>query len=123
MNRKKASALIVAIIVALVAAGSVSAMDSVAPDSAIIKYFEERGVSAAALQAPKEALSSAEWNKLADILDEEDDTDDDYDDHDMLNTLVAQALYAAGAENDSPMMMQIGNTQWVIGLPYEEEDE
>lgn len=115
MFTRKASVLIIAIALALVAGGSVSALEKVKPNAAIYEFFAARGVEAGTVDSPKSSLSAEEWSKIRAILRAEDDPILDTDAHDVLNSLVWGALNAAGASENTPMYIQIGDTQWILG--------
>ena len=122
MFTRKASVLIIAIALALVAGGSVSALEKVTPNAAIYEFFAARGVEAGTVNSPKASLSAEEWSKISAIIRTTDDPITDADDHDILNSLVWSALYAAGASENTPMYIQIGDTQWILGEPASTDD-
>jgi len=120
MFNKKVSAIIIAAVIAIVVGGSVSALEKVSPNEAILKFFAMRGVEAKTLTVSTDLMTREEWNKLNTILHSEDDPDSDTDDHDILNALVWDALNSAGASVESPKYLQLGDTQWILGLADEE---
>ena len=126
MNRNLKIASIVA---ALVLSVSFSAMAAVSTSSAdgrlvaihqdIKDFFAARGANPAYLGLAKSKVPPAEWAKIAAVLNVADDPDVTTDDHDVLNTLVMEALMQATTTTDDPVYLDIGSHRWV----YEQVSE
>ena len=120
---------IAAIAAALLVAVSFSAMAVVSTPSnpgrlvpihqEIKDFFAARGANPAYLGLAKSAVPAAEWAKIEAVLNVADDTDVTTDDHDVLNTLVMEALMQATTTTDDPVYMDIGASRWV----YEQVSE
>ena len=120
---------IAAIAAALMVAVSFSAMAVVATASApgrlvpihqdIKDWFAARGCNPVYLDMDKSQVPAAEWAKILAVVDTPDDTSVTTDDHDVLNTLVIEALMQANTTTDDPVYMDLGNQRWI----YEQVSE
>jgi hypothetical protein len=122
---------IAAIAAALLVAVSFSAMAVVSTPSnpgrgvaiaqEIKDFFAARGVNPAYLGLAKSAVPAAEWAKIEAVLNVADDTDVTTDDHDVLNTLVIEALMQATTTTDDPVYMDIGNQRWIHEIDTDDD--
>jgi hypothetical protein len=122
---------IAAIAAALLVAVSFSAMAvvstpsnpgrSVAIAQEIRDFFAARGVDPAYLGLAKSQVPAAEWAKIAAVLNVADDTTVTTDDHDVLNTLVIEALMQATTTTDDPVYMDIGNLRWIHEIDTDDD--
>jgi hypothetical protein len=118
MNRTLKIASIVA---ALVLSTSFSAMAAVSSSDGLLvaihqdikDFFAARGVNPAYLGLAKSQVPAADWEKISAVLNVADDPDVTTDDHDVLNTLVMEALMEANTTTDDPVYMDIGNLRWI----------
>ncbi len=120
---------IAAIAAALLVAVSFSAMAvvstpsnpgrSVAIAQEIKDFFAARGVNTAYLGMDKSAVPAGEWAKIEAVLNVADDTTVTTDDHDVLNTLVMEALMQATTTTDDPVYLDLGNHRWI----YEQDTD
>jgi hypothetical protein len=114
---------IAAIAAALMVAVSFSAMATVSTASApgrtvaiaqeIKDFFSARGCNPVYLGMSQKDVPAAEWTKILAVLNTPDDTSVTTDDHDVLNTLVMEALMQANTTTDDPVYLDIGNQRWV----------
>jgi hypothetical protein len=126
MNRKLKIAAVAA---ALMVAVTFSAMAVVSTPSSpgravaiaqeIKDFFAARGADPVYLGMEKSRVPAAEWAKIAAVLNVADDTDVTTDDHDVLNSLVIQALMDATVTTDDPVYMDLGNHRWI----YEQDTD
>jgi hypothetical protein len=120
---------IAAIAAALLVAVSFSAMAVVSTPSnpgrnvviaqEIKDFFAARGANPAYLGLAKSAVPAAEWAKIEAVLNVADDTTVTTDDHDVLNTMVIEALMLATTTTDDPVYMDIGSHRWI----YEQDTD
>jgi hypothetical protein len=112
-----AGALVVAAGSVAMASSSAAAPGKLVPvTQEITEWFAANGVDASILTASRGSVSSAEWKKLVDLVNTPDVADDTTDVHDVLNTLVDQALINATSTYDEPVYMDIGGSRWVYEL-------
>jgi hypothetical protein len=114
---------IAAIAAALLVAVSFSAMAVVSTPSnpgrnvviaqEIKDFFAARGANPAYLGLAKSAVPAAEWTKIEAVLNVADDTTVTTDDHDVLNTMVMEALMLATTTTDDPVYMDLGDHRWI----------
>jgi len=126
MNRKLkiaavAAALLVAVTFSAMAVVSTPTNPGrlVAIHQEIKDFFAARGCNPAYLGLEKSAVPAAEWEKISAVLNVADDPDVLSDDHDVLNSLVIQALTDATTTTDDPVYMDLGNHRWI----YEQDTD
>jgi hypothetical protein len=109
------AALMVAVSFSAMAAVSTSSSDGrlVAIHQDIKDFFAARGVNPVYLGLARSQVPAAEWAKISAVLNTPDDTTVTTDDHDVLNTLVMEALMQATTTTDDPVYMDIGSHRWV----------
>lgn len=115
------AALLVAVSFSAMAAVSTSSVDGrlVAIHQDIKDFFAARGANPAYLGLAKSEVPAAEWAKISAVLNVVDDPDVTTDEHDVLNTLVMEALMLATTTTDDPVYMDIGSHRWI----YEQVSE
>lgn len=102
-------AVVFALVLAVAAAGSVSAVEMVAPGAEILQFFADRGVSAAALSAPFDSIPAADRAAILAVLRTGDE-----DAHAELNRLVMKALCDKAFSENVQASMVLGDTEWKI---------
>jgi hypothetical protein len=84
-------------------------------------FFAARGVNPVCLGMDRSAVPAAEWTKILMVVNKVDDTTVTTDDHDVLNTLVIEALMLATTTTDDPVYMDLGNSRWIHELDTDDD--
>jgi hypothetical protein len=120
MNRTLKIASIVAALVLSVSFSAMAAVSTSSSDGRLVAihqdikdFFAARGVNPVYLGLARSQVPAAEWAKIAAVLNVADDPDVTTDDHDVLNTLVMEALMQATTTTDDPVYLDIGSHRWV----------
>jgi len=115
MKRNLGKFLVAAAVLLLVAGFSASAAPlgkAVPITPELSKFFQDEGVNPQYLGVPASGIPKDQLAKIMAIINTPDDTTVTTDTHDVLNSLVADALGKAAVTNDSPYFIELGSTVW-----------